>query len=104
MPGLPRWCPLLSGLVLLLAVPDLRAAGPPADREQAQALVRQLGDPSFARRSQAYRQLREMGKAALPALEAGAEDADPEIRDRCRKLLPLARRTEADLRLEAFLA
>src|SRR5262245_15190413 len=76
----------------------------PPRPEDAPALVRKLGDASFRVRDRAFQQLLRLGRAAVPALEAGVNDPDPEVRLRCQRLLPLARRTDLDLRLDAFLS
>jgi hypothetical protein len=77
----------------------LGAAGP-----DAAALVRQLGDDSFEVREAASAQLLRLGRAAEGALRAGLKDGDSEVRRRCAALLPLARRSDLDVRLDAFLA
>ncbi len=76
-----------------------------ADREAARALVRRLGSDRFADRDEASKQLRAMGRRALPALaEAVARDPDAEVRHRCELLLPAAAAEDFDARLAAFLA
>src|SRR5690242_5153086 len=59
-------------------------AQPSAD---AAALIRQLGDENYAVRQQAYSRLREMGKAALPALHEAEKSSDSEIHERVEDLL-----------------
>ena len=58
------------------------------------ALVRQLGHKSFAVREAASRELVKAGGMAMPALRDGIKDADAEVAQRCRKLIPLAQATE----------
>jgi HEAT repeat protein len=60
-----------------------------AGLEKIQALVKQLGDKSFARREKSTRELIELGKPAAPYLRRALRSNDPEI----------ARRAEACLRL-----
>lgn len=50
-------------------------------------LILQLADPDVATRESASQRLRDMGKAALPALKQAASDPDPEIRSRAAALV-----------------
>jgi hypothetical protein len=59
-------------------------------RERAIQLVQQLGDSSFKVRDKATAELDRLGSAAIDALRDGVKNPDPEISDRCRKLLPKA--------------
>jgi RNA polymerase sigma factor (sigma-70 family) len=69
-------------------------AGPMADPE-AEKLVKQLGDPDFKVREAAGKKLRALGAKAIPALQSGTRDPDPEISQRSREVLAAVR---ADLR------
>ena len=88
---------LLSAVVLVGPAfadnPDPRALVIPAEElAKARQLVGQLGDPLFAAREQASRELAGMGRKALAPLAVGeAQDPDPEVRLRCHKLVPDAR-------------
>jgi hypothetical protein len=63
--------------------PDPAALAVPAERvTRARQLVRQLGSDAFRDRDRAARELTQMGRAALPALEAGRDHPDPEVRMR----------------------
>ncbi len=53
--------------------------------------IRNLDAPDFKTREAAGKFLSEAGQAALPALEAATQSADPEVRMRAEELLPLAR-------------
>ena len=79
-----------GGLVVATAPGGAVAAdGPevaPAPRPVGAALVAQLGDPLFARREAAAKDLRRLGLAAVPALLAGVRDANPEVARRSRDL------------------
>jgi hypothetical protein len=87
------------------ASPDPKAlAVPQADVEAAAGLVRKLGSNSYRDRDAAAAELRKMGRRALPALEAGTDADDPEVRLRCEVLLPVAEADDLDARLAAFLA
>lgn len=92
-------------LALLVSVP-LQAA--PAHGQAVAAtptpaqLVQQLGSDSFQAREEASRQLQKLGRAAVGALEAGLKHPDREVRQRCEDLLPLARRSDLDIELDAF--
>jgi hypothetical protein len=91
-------------LALVLAAPLYadRPAEPPARR--AANLVRQLGDDSFEVRERAGKDLLRLGVAARRALQEGARDADPEVRRRCKELLPAVLEADHKARLDAFLA
>ena len=68
------------------------------------ALVRQLGDPSYAARREATQQLLTAGPAAEAALRAGLKHSDPEIRRRCRWLLEEVASIDFARRRETFIA
>jgi hypothetical protein len=75
------------------------------DLARAKKLVGQLGDPRFVAREKAQRELEDMGRKALAPLATGAADsADPEVRLRCRKLIPHARADDFQARVDTFLA
>ncbi len=86
--------------------PDPKSlAVPPEELSKARELVRKLGSEVFVEREDAERDLAAMGRAARPALLDGVSvDPDPEIRARCRTLLPKATAAEMKVRLETFLA
>jgi hypothetical protein len=75
---------------------------PAARGADAPSLVRQLGAESFAARESAFKDLLGMGRAAEAALRAGLMDPDPEVRRGCEALLPLALRSDLEIRLDAF--
>ena len=80
-------------------------AVPPAELARARELVRKLGSDEFATRDEAQSELAKMGRLAKPALaEAVNTDPDPEVRFRCRMLLPRAEAADLQARLEVFLA
>jgi hypothetical protein len=91
----------VNGLIVLTAGLTLApsATGP----SPAEAVAR-LGSSSYRDREAAARVLVEWGPSALPALQAGSRWSDPEIVARCRRLLPLARRSEGERLADAFLA
>jgi hypothetical protein len=75
------------------------------DLARAAKLVGQLGDPRFAAREKAQRELEDMGRKALaPLASAAADSPDPEVRLRCRKLIPHARADDFQARVDTFLA
>ncbi|HEY8505408.1 MAG TPA: hypothetical protein VIL46_12565 [Gemmataceae bacterium] len=107
MTRLPRAAAALCACLLL--GPATRAAAPPpgpaaGDGERIKALVRQLGAPRFRERDLAARELVRMGRAARPALQEGLADPDPEVRERCRQLLPRVAQADLDARIAAFAA
>jgi hypothetical protein len=75
------------------------------DRQKAHALVGRLGSPVFEVRDEAAKQLRAMGRLALPVLvRAVATARDAEVRVRCEDLIPAAAAADFDARLAVFLA
>lgn len=62
------------------------------------ALIRQLGADSYRQRVEAERKLRELGTAAVPALQDAAKQDDVEVQWRARRLL---RQIEGDAPLSA---
>ena len=67
-------------------------------------LVRQLGDRSFQVREQATKRLIALGRASVPALEAGSRGVDSETVRRCELILRKARRTDGEILLDDFAA
>jgi HEAT repeat protein len=90
--------------VLLALLPAALAAAPSGAAPSPTELVRLLGDPSFEARRDAAERLAALGRSAVPALEAGLKAADPELRHRCEELLPMARRTDDEIEVDAFVA
>ncbi len=102
--------PLLLSLVAAAPFPDV--SPDPAslkvraeDIRKAEALVPKLGDDRFAVRDAADRELRDMGRRALPVLTRVAKTAtDPEIRVRSERLMARAAIDDFNARLATFLA
>jgi hypothetical protein len=95
------WCVAVS------LVGSVSYAGDPSASEasdRAVALVRKLGDPSVRARDKASQELVKLGRAATQALLAGSRDSDPEVRTRCRHLLPAALWLDLQARISAYLA
>jgi hypothetical protein len=87
--------------IIAITLVVIAAASPPALAEHdAVALVKQLGSDSFQAREAAERQLKALGPAALSAIKAGVTSGDAEVAQRCKTLLSVIRKTEA----EAFVA
>jgi hypothetical protein len=86
--------------------PDPRSLEvPPEELSKARELVQKLGSEAFHERETAERDLAAMGRLARAAILDGVNlDPDPEIRARCRTLLPKATAEEMKARLETFLA
>jgi hypothetical protein len=89
---------------LLLAVGAARPAEPAAEARRADELVSRLGDVSFPARQEASAELLRLGVSAKDALARGAGDPDPEVRRRCRDLLPAVLEADRQARVAAFLA
>ena len=95
--------------VALLCVPgfgtDPRPGEPGTpEYDTAAGLVGRLGHARFAVREAAARELVEMGARAIPALRAGTQSRDQEVRTRCAALLPQARAAEWRRQADAYLA
>lgn len=86
--------------------PDPSKLAPTAEQaERAQELVGKLGDPVFRIRDDATRELKKLGRAALPVLSETLQSTpDPEVRNRCETLLPAIEEADLKARLDAFLA
>lgn len=87
-----------------MAFGGLAFADDASDSARAAALIRQLGDRSFAAREQASVQLTAMGLAAKAALREGVKNADPEVRRRAEQILKIVLAIDFQARLEAFRA
>ena len=80
-------------------------AVPADDAAVARKLVEALGDEYFNAREEAARDLREMGRMALPAIRDGLENSTvPEVVRRCELLYPRAFALETRARVECFVA
>jgi hypothetical protein len=78
---------------------------PPEELSKARELVQRLGSEEYVERETAERDLAAMGRLARVALLDGVNlDPDPEVRARCRGLLPRANAEEMNARLDAFMA
>ena len=77
----------VRAVVVCVLVAAVGFAQPPdSDRVVAQ-LVEELGDPVFATREKAQRELWKRGTAVVPALEKALKSDDPEVVRRARELL-----------------
>ncbi|WP_020469999.1 hypothetical protein [Zavarzinella formosa] len=76
----------MNTAVLLLALAPLIQPSPPDPR--LTELVRQLGHRDFKTREAAASELVKVGAGAIPALNMGLKDIDPEIAGRCGRILP----------------
>jgi hypothetical protein len=94
---------LSAALAVSHAAPLGIAQEPPGQTSDVEALVRQLGDDSFAARSAAVEKLLAIGAAALPALRETARLQDVELRCQARRLIALIEASDYEQRLAAFL-
>src|SRR5262249_3102363 len=74
------------------------------DTEKALQLLRKLGAKDYKIREGASAEVVRMGRAVEPILRQGMSDTDPEVRFRCRYLLPLAMNYDLEKRISAFLS
>jgi len=98
--------PAILAAVAAGASPDPKdLAIPPHELSKARELVKRLGSEVYREREEAHAELAKMGRLARPVLvEAAANDADPEVRYRCSRLLPKAGADDLKARLDTFLA
>lgn len=73
-------------------------------RAHARELLEQLAHPSFPVRDAASSELVHLGRDAIDALEAGLAHPEADVRETCRRLLPMAVETDLLSRIQAFLA
>ncbi|HEV3146887.1 MAG TPA: hypothetical protein VGZ47_23570, partial [Gemmataceae bacterium] len=102
-----RWGGCLAAVFFMLvpaAAPANTPSLSPEDYSQALLLYHQLGDRSYKVRETASGQIVRFGRAVEPILREGLNHPDPEIRARCRRLLPLAMHYDLDKHIAAFLA
>jgi hypothetical protein len=95
-------CLLAAGIAWGQDAPARGDAEPRAER--ARRLVEQLGADDFFSREQAARELAELGRFALEALQAGAKSGDREVRYSSLRLLSSMREADLQRRLTAFAA
>jgi hypothetical protein len=74
----------VSPSVILLAI----VAAQPVAR--AEGLATRLGGPTYVGREKAGQELVALGRASIGTLRRGVSSSDPEIGERCRRLLPFA--------------
>ncbi len=88
------------------ADPDPKSlAVPPAAAAEAAEWVKQLADRDYAERDEATKELRKLGRLALPTLlDALATNSHPEVRLRCEILLPAAVSADIRAKVDCFLA
>jgi len=100
--------PILVSVVVFLSALPARAAEtdktPQENENQAEELVRKLGNPTFREREAASRELAKLGLGATKAIEEGRKNPDPEIRARCERLYPMIRTLELKRRIEELAA
>ena len=97
-----------TSLPLLIVMPLIAAAQPPAEESEPAllaesiGLVQQLGDEEFATRERATNRLIEIGLPARSPLERGSDHPDREIRYRCERILGIVLELDFQRRLTAF--
>jgi hypothetical protein len=102
----------MLGLVPLMQPVDAKPTAdpasllPPAEVDaRARELVKTLGDEHFHTREEAHRDLRDLGRFALPAIRDGMEgSAVPEVVRRCELLYPRAFALDTRARVDCFAA
>jgi hypothetical protein len=98
-------------LLTLLVVGKIRAEErttgqipTPAEKQQIDRLIGQLGDDDFALREQAARELVEVGLAAYAPVEQAVKSDDPEVRYRAAKVLTELLDADFERRLQVFVS
>lgn len=99
-------CAALSTAPAFGASPDPKdLVVPPQELSKARELIRRLGSEVYREREDAQAELTKMGRLARgPLAETAAGDADPEVRQRCARLLPKANAADLLARIDTFLA
>jgi hypothetical protein len=92
---------VVAGLLVTVLGPAVAAAPSDAPPPDMDGLVAKLGSNKYAEREAAMRALEQHGVAALNALEAATQHADPEVRHRAAVLL---QRIESRLAVSRLLA
>jgi hypothetical protein len=82
-----RFCKTITIGILGLGAAVIAAPPPTTQPAEIANLVRQLGDESYASRQAAQRRLREIGKPAIPALQAALKSDDLEVHLRADELI-----------------
>src|SRR5438093_696184 len=82
-----RFCRIITISILGLGAAVTAAPPPTTQPAEIASLVRQLGDDSYASRQAAQRRLREIGKPAIPALQAALKSDDLEVHLRADELI-----------------
>jgi len=75
-----------------------------AQKAELAELLLLLGDEDYQARESAATKLQKFGLDAREALKSGMENADPEVRARCRRIWAIVRRSDFEQRLNAFKA
>jgi RNA polymerase sigma factor (sigma-70 family) len=84
-------------------VVELKPSQQPAAKDDpAASLVRLLGDRDFKTREDAAKKLRAVGVKALPALQAGTRDPDPEVAKRSHDVIGAIRADARDALAKQF--
>src|SRR5262245_35254581 len=95
---------LMSALLCLALLPQAPGTAPPARSHDPATLVRRLGSDEYERRVAAEQALLALGARAVPAVEAGRQHADLEVRRRCQAVLKKLRLALCERRVEALRA
>ncbi|HLW64599.1 MAG TPA: hypothetical protein VKS79_04715 [Gemmataceae bacterium] len=107
LPVAPRWAGwIAAGLLAMIpaATPANNSLLSPEEYSRALSLYHQLGDQSYKVREAASAEIVRYGRAVEPILRDGLNNPNPEIRSRCRRLLPLAMHYHLEKDIAAFLA
>jgi hypothetical protein len=95
---------LMSGAAPEVSPDPAQLVISPKDLARARELVLELGSPIFRARDNATRELRSMGRKAIPALKTVINSPDPEVQMRVESLLPRAEEEDLKIRVAVFLA
>ncbi|MCX7700771.1 MAG: hypothetical protein N2039_07820 [Gemmataceae bacterium] len=98
------WIGTACGLLGTTAATNAHSPLAEDDAQRARELLQRLGAADYRQREHATNQLIKMGSAIEPILREGLEMPSPEIRLRCRYILPLAMNYDLERRLQRFLS
>jgi hypothetical protein len=95
---------ITATLCILIAGAPTPDAKYEAEKKRAMELIAKLAHDHFRVREEASRELAKLGGSARESLRLGLKHPDPEVRERCRKLLPQAITIHLNSQIETYFA